>query len=141
MWFFRGQTPTRGRSAYRYGAAANHGWLQVRLSDIRGRRVQRLFHLLWICRLKAAIASKKGGGRRKRRKKKGLLARASTPRQNRRGVNTVCVCVHKKHRVCVCAPAIVACVAGLQQSGRLFEIVYVGPDPYGQISGGGVGGG
>lgn len=54
-------TPTRGKTAYRYRAAANHGRPQVRLSDIRGRRVQRLFHLLWIGRLKDAIASKKDG--------------------------------------------------------------------------------
>lgn len=100
--------------------------------------MQRLFHLLWIRRLKGAIASKEEGGGRRKREKEAPRRRVGKkpPRRTHHGVNNAFVCA------CVCAQRAPAIVAGLQQSGRLFEIVDVGPDPYGQISmeGGGAGG-
>lgn len=91
--------------------------------------MQRLFHLLWICRLKEAIASKKetaGGGSEKKKRAPRPCVDASAKPSGRK--QCLCVCVRRQRAV-----ANGACVAGLQQSGRLFEIVY-GPDPYGQIS-------
>lgn len=112
-------SPRRARCISIRATAANNAGCRY-TSDIRGRRVQRLFHLLWIL-LEAGDCLKV-----RPEKKQRVRAEAGA-----------CACAWLHVFLCVCTyhvcVYIVRCKpACLQQSCVAFEIVYVGPYPCGR---------